>query len=77
MRDIRRMTTVFRLRALLKSHDMTQAALAKRSGVSLPTISRICRNDTGQVSLATLDKLATALKVEPGELIVREKSTRR
>jgi transcriptional regulator with XRE-family HTH domain len=56
---------------------MTQAALAKASGVSLPTISRLCRNETAQVSLATLDRLAAALGVEPGELIAREKKGRR
>ena len=71
------MPTVFRLRDLLESHDMTQAALAKASGVSLPTISRLTRNETAQVSLATLDKLARALGVEPGELIGREKRTRK
>jgi transcriptional regulator with XRE-family HTH domain len=71
------MTTLFRLREILEAHEMTQAALAKASGVSLPTISRLCRNETAQVSLSTLDKLATALKVEPGELIVREKKGRR
>jgi len=71
------MPTVFRLREILESRDITQASLAKFSGVSLITISRLCRNETAQVSLATLDKLATALKVEPGELVVREKRSRK
>jgi transcriptional regulator with XRE-family HTH domain len=70
------MPTVFRLREILESHVMTQQALADASGVSLPTVSRLCRNETAQVSLATLDKLACALGVEPGELIVREKAKR-
>ncbi len=56
---------------------MTQRALAEESGVSLPTISRLSRNETAQVSLETLDKIAGALKVEPGELIVREKKAKR
>jgi DNA-binding Xre family transcriptional regulator len=71
------MPTVFRLRELLAEHEMTQQRLADESGVSLVTISRLCRNETAQVSLETLDKIAGALGIEPGELIVREKRARK
>lgn len=77
MCDISVVPTVFRLREILEDHEMTQQAMADASGVSLPTISRLCRNETAQVSLETLDKIAGALKVEPGELIVREKRARK
>jgi putative transcriptional regulator len=70
------MPTVFRLAEILDRKGMSQAELVRRSGVALRTVSRLCRNETGQVSLDTLDKLATALGVEPGELIVREKGKR-
>jgi transcriptional regulator with XRE-family HTH domain len=70
------MTTEFRLAELLEEHDMTQAALAAKSGVGLRTISRLVRNETGQVSLATLDRLAAVLGVEPGELIARSRRKR-
>lgn len=55
---------------------MTQSELARRSGVSFQTINRMCRNKTEGAVLSTLDKLATVLGVEPGELIVREKKIR-
>jgi transcriptional regulator with XRE-family HTH domain len=70
------MTTIFRLAAALERQGMSQSELARVSGVGLSTVSRLCRNSTAQVSLATLDAIAAALKVEPGDLIVREKGKR-
>lgn len=55
---------------------MSQRELARQSGVSLTIISRMVHNHAKQASLATLDKLAGALKVAPGDLIVREKQKR-
>lgn len=66
------MTARFRLLELIEQKGLTQARLADMSKVSLRTISRLCRNETAQVSLATLDKIAAVLGVEPGDLIVRE-----
>ncbi len=71
------MPTVFRLAEVLERAKMSQSDLARLSGLALQTVNRLCTNRTAQVSLATLDKIAGALKVEPGELIVREKSKRR
>lgn len=59
----------FRLQELIDEHGTTQSALARDSGVSFATINRMCGNVTAQVSLETLDKLARALGVEPGDLI--------
>jgi DNA-binding Xre family transcriptional regulator len=70
------MPTLFRLAEILARLNVSQAELARTSGVAIRTISRLSRNETGQVSLATLDAIAAALKVEPGELIVREKGKR-
>lgn len=60
----------FRLQALLDAHDppMSQSELARRSGISLVTVNGIANNRTKQVSLDTIDRLARALQVEPGEL---------
>lgn len=66
------MTTRFRLAALLDAAGMSQAELAERAKLSTRTINRMCLNTAGQVSLKTLDKIATVLGVEPGELIERE-----
>ena len=67
----------FRLAAILKSLGISQRELARTSGVSLTIISRMVHNHARQVSLATLDKVAKALGVEPGELIVREPRRRK
>lgn len=56
---------------------MSQRELARRSGVTLVTINRMCANHTEGATLETLDKLAVALGVEPGELIVREGAKRK
>lgn len=70
------MPTVFRLAEVLAAKGVSQSELARRSGVGLRTIARLCRNETATVALATLDKIAGALGVEPGSLIVKTKSRR-
>ena len=70
------MPTEFRLAELLATRGLSQAWLVKESGVATRTVSRLCRNETGQVSLETLDKIAAALEVEPGELIARRSRRR-
>lgn len=66
--------TEFRLAEAIKAAETTQLGLAADSGVSFATINRMCRNRTRQVSLETLDRLATALGVEPGDLVARVRS---
>jgi putative transcriptional regulator len=67
----------FKLQEVLDSKGMSQSELSRTSGVSLVTVSRICRNVTRQVSLATLDKLAAALGVAMGELLERDAKKKR
>ena len=68
----------FVLRELLEEAGIGQTDLAKRADVSFATVHRLYMNETGQVSLETLDRLALALSdalgraIEPGELIERE-----
>ena len=61
----------FRLQELIDEKGTSQSALSRDSGVSFTTVSRMCRNVTGQVSLETLGRLARALgdDVEPGDLL--------
>ena len=59
------------LRAIRASLELTQAELAARSGVRRETISRIERSRVTSIDMTVLEKLATALGVEPGILIVR------
>jgi putative transcriptional regulator len=63
------MTTEFRLAEVLAQKGLSQSELARRSGVSLQTVNRLCMNRTAQVSLETLDRIASALKVKPGDLL--------
>lgn len=65
--------TRFRLQELLDSYDppVSQSELARRAGVSFATINRICGNVTAQVSLETLDRIAEALDVDPGDILER------
>jgi putative transcriptional regulator len=67
----------FRLQEVLGSKGMSQSELSRKSGVSLVTVSRICRNVTKQVSLATLDRIAAALGVSMGDLLEQKTEKRR
>lgn len=49
---------------------MSQSELARRPGIALVTINALANNRTVQVKFETLGKLARALGVEPGELIM-------
>ena len=63
-----------RLRALRTTRErqfLTQADLAKRSGVSRVTINRI-EQQLLEPRFSTIRKLARALKVEPAELVGAE-----
>ena len=59
----------FRLQQTIDEKGVSQSELSRTSGVSYTTISRMCRNVTAQVSLDTLDRLATTLGVNPGDLL--------
>ena len=63
-----------RLQALRERRGLSQAELARRSGVSQATISRIEAGKTRGVDLVTLDRLARALGVSPGSLLASSKS---
>ncbi|HEX8351952.1 MAG TPA: helix-turn-helix transcriptional regulator [Pyrinomonadaceae bacterium] len=45
--------------------------LAEKAGLTAPTAYRAFNNDIKQLTLATLEKLCTALDCEPGDLLVR------
>jgi DNA-binding Xre family transcriptional regulator len=74
MIEARSMTARFRLKELLGAHHppMSQSELARQCGVSFVTINAISNNRTKQVQLETLDRIAEALGVAPGDLIERD-----
>lgn len=63
-----------RLHALRERRGLSQAELARRSGVSQATISRIEAGKTRGVDLDTLDRLARALGVSPRSLLASSKA---
>jgi DNA-binding Xre family transcriptional regulator len=62
-----------RLSEILKQREMTQKDLAEKAGVSRNAISRLTGNPR-QVSLTTIDRVCTALDIDPGAIIVREEN---
>lgn len=69
--------TVLRLRALREAAGLSQAALAKRVRVRRETLNRLENGKSGRVTLELLDRLATALGVQPGELVERRPATKK
>jgi len=68
---------VLRLRELRKAKGWSQAALAKRAGVYQATISELETGRSRSISFAVLDRVASALGVQPGELLQRVVRRRR
>ena len=63
-------STRLRIRTLRERAGLTQAQLADRAGVRQATISEL-ESGKDRRLLEVIDKLARALKVEPGELLER------
>ena len=62
---------VLRVRELREALGLTQAELAERAGVRRATVNRIENAKVTAIDLEVLDKLADALGVEPGFILVR------
>ncbi len=61
-----------RIQELREVKGWSQAELARRSGVSQSTISRLEAGTTPSIDLNNLEKLAQALRCDPGYLIVKK-----
>jgi putative transcriptional regulator len=59
----------FVLREILEQRGISQSELARRTGLSFTTIHRLAANKTAMVALRTLERIARALDVKPGDLI--------
>lgn len=58
------------VRAMREAKGWSQGELAERAGVTRATVNRIEMGRTRSIDLDTLEKLARALDVAPGLLIV-------
>lgn len=61
--------TLTRLKEERERSRLTQEELALISGVSRPTIAALETNPSRRANPETVDKLARALKVQPGDLV--------
>ncbi len=61
-----------RIQELREVKGWSQAELARRSGVSQSTISRLEARTTPSIDLNNLENLASALGCDPGYLIVKK-----
>ncbi len=63
-----------KIRAMREAKGWTQGELAERAGVTRATVNRIENGKPRSIDLEVLDKLANALGVPAGLLIVSESS---
>ncbi len=62
---------LLRIRELRRARGWTQTELARRAGIRQATVSRLEGNAVSSVNLVVIEKLAAALEVDPGYLLVR------
>ena len=58
-----------RIEQIREGNGIETADLARRAGIARSTLQRIEHGQSANVSVATLLKIADALKVRPGELV--------
>ncbi len=61
----------FRIKELREARGLSQAALAEHIGVRQATINDLENGHSRRDTLALLERLAHALRVEPGDLFER------
>ena len=66
-----------RLKELRRERNLTQEALADAAGVTQAAISKLELHKAKRIDFSTLDRLAKALGVEPGELLESEGKRKR
>ena len=64
-----------RVKELAEERGLNRSQLQIKSGVTLPLLNRYWNNSTTEVKLDALEKIARALGVEPGVLIVTDEDT--
>jgi len=58
------------VKELAQKKNMSQKALAEQSGVTIQLLNRYWNNNVQRVDLEELNKIAIALGVKPGDLII-------
>lgn len=60
------------IKEIAEKQGINQSRLQIKAGVTLPLLSRYWNNKTESVTLVALDRIARALGVKPGDLLVEE-----
>src|SRR3954451_21212049 len=66
------MSITLRIGEQAKQQGLTIKALAARAGVAYNTAHALATGRATRIDLDTLDRICTALEVEPGDLFVRQ-----
>lgn len=64
---------IVNIRELRERAGLTQVELASRAGTSERAVNHLENGKTRRVDLDLLDRIARALKVEPSELVKRQR----
>ena len=68
------MAVRLRIGDIARQQGLTIKALALRAGVAYNTAHALCTGRATRIDLDTLDRICTALQVEPGDVLVRPTS---
>ncbi len=66
-----------RLSELLEEREKTLYWLAQQTKVRYATLWQMSRNEIALLNLKTLDRICTALEVEPGDLLLQTHKRRK
>jgi DNA-binding Xre family transcriptional regulator len=64
-----------KIKEIAEAKGLNRSQLQIKSGVTLPLLNRYWNNRTQSVTLDALERIARALDVEPGDLLVVEKES--
>jgi putative transcriptional regulator len=65
----------FRLREILEERGRTVYWLWKQTGIRYATVWQMANGEATRVNLDVLDRICEALECEPGDLLVRVKTS--
>ena len=69
------MAIALRVGEIAKEQGLTIKALAERAGVAYNTAHALFTGRATRIDLDTLDRICVALRVEPGDLLIRQAIT--
>ncbi len=67
------MAARLQVKEIAQKQGLNQRALAEKSGVTLQLLNRYWNNNVQRVDLDEMEKIAIALKVKIGELLVSDR----